>query len=179
MCFSCVFWPRHELALARVPSASRVGDSEGGGPGLASQTPGRLLFYKKSLTELFFLKKIACVAIPICESTNYTFSTGLDRIRSSENWNGDASLVDWVSTGTVVPTSDGNIALTLSESDGGSVLSLARALWYGDVAATFKTGRWAGVVTAYITFSGTKVSSLTSLERATLIYGRAGRDRLG
>lgn len=98
----------------------------------------------------------ACVAIPICESTNYTFSTGLDRIRSSENWNGDASLVDWVSTGTVVPTSDGNIALTLSESDGGSVLSLARALWYGDVAATFKTGRWAGVVTAYITFSGTK-----------------------
>lgn len=85
-------------------------------------------------------------------------------------------ITDWVlQQGSVLnTTSNGQaaVALTLTEEGGGSLLSSTRYIHYGRVTArcTFtppfspshltrflvKTGRWAGVVTAFITMSSIK-----------------------
>ncbi|KAM0752873.1 concanavalin A-like lectin/glucanase [Meredithblackwellia eburnea MCA 4105] len=97
----------------------------------------------------------ACAPVPICQDANYTFAS-LDRVRDASVYNNDASVVDWVSDGRVFTTADGNLALTLSKTDGGASMSTARAMWYGDASARFRTGNWTGVITAFITMSGVR-----------------------
>lgn len=76
-------------------------------------------------------------------------------MRDVEVFNGDATVADWTSNGQILSTADGNLALTLTKSDGGSSLASTRSMLYGDVVARFNTGRTPGLVTAFITMSGT------------------------
>jgi len=51
---------------------------------------------------------------------------------------------------------NGSIALILDETNGGTRLSSTKYVHYGEITATLKTGRWNGVVTAFITMSDIK-----------------------
>jgi beta-glucanase (GH16 family) len=55
-------------------------------------------------------------------------------------------------------TSDGEaaIALILTEQGGGTLLTSTHYVHYGQITARVKTGRWAGVVTAFISMSDIK-----------------------
>lgn len=53
-------------------------------------------------------------------------------------------------------SSGGELALLLTETNGGTRISSTRYLHYGKVTATLKTGKWGGVVTAFITMSDIK-----------------------
>ncbi|KAI6019883.1 glycoside hydrolase family 16 protein [Pisolithus orientalis] len=96
----------------------------------------------------------SCKPNPICHSANYTLSD-TSRILSNYTY-----FNDWVvQQGSIFnATSDGEpaIALTLTENNGGTLLSSTRYVHYGRITARLKTGRWAGVVTAFITMSSLK-----------------------
>jgi len=71
-------------------------------------------------------------------------------------YNGNASAYDWiVDKGDITNTnsSGGELALLLTQTNGGTRLSSTRYVHYGTITARIKTGRWAGVVTAFITMS--------------------------
>jgi beta-glucanase (GH16 family) len=53
-------------------------------------------------------------------------------------------------------SSGGELALLLTQGNGGTRLSSTRYVHYGTITARLKTGRWAGVVTAFITMSDIK-----------------------
>ncbi|KAG5636834.1 hypothetical protein H0H81_006661 [Sphagnurus paluster] len=53
-------------------------------------------------------------------------------------------------------TTGGELAMLLTQTNGGTRLSSTRYMHYGTVTATLKTGRWGGVVTAFITMSDIK-----------------------
>lgn len=66
---------------------------------------------------------------------------------------------DWViEKGDVVNlnSTEGELALLLTQTNGGTKIASTRYLHYGTVTTTLKTGRWAGVVTAFITMSNIK-----------------------
>lgn len=86
-------------------------------------------------------------------------------------------FVDWVVESGNIQNSNGDLALTLTETNGGTRISSTRYVHYGTITtkrallsssscfafwrltATYhavKTGRWAGVVTAFITMSDIK-----------------------
>jgi len=101
----------------------------------------------------------SCAPDPVCQSANYTLSDTSRIISNSTHFNGNASQYDWVvQQGSYLnTTSDGEaaIALTLTQG-GGTLLSSTRYVHYGQITARVKTGRWAGVVTAFITMSDIK-----------------------
>jgi len=53
-------------------------------------------------------------------------------------------------------TNGGELALLLTQANGGTRLSSTRYVHYGTITATLKTGRWNGVITAFITMSDIK-----------------------
>jgi len=101
----------------------------------------------------------ACMPNPVCESANYTFAD-LSRVLSNSTfYTGNATKYDWtVDQGQVINTnsSGGELALTLTQQNGGTRVSSTRYIHYGTVTTRLKTGRWAGVVTAFITMSSIK-----------------------
>ncbi|KAJ8596182.1 glycoside hydrolase family 16 protein [Rhizopogon salebrosus TDB-379] len=102
----------------------------------------------------------SCTPSPICENANYTLSDTSRILSNSTYFNGNASQYDWViEQGSIInTTSNGEaaIALLLTENGGGTLLSSTRYVHYGQITARLKTGRWAGVVTAFITMSSIK-----------------------
>lgn len=96
----------------------------------------------------------ACVAAPTCQSKKYTFNNK-DNIQDVGEYLGDASKIDWVVTGEPL-ISNGNLLLTMPPRSVGTVLSSTHYMWYGSVKAKMKTGRGAGVVSAFILFSDVK-----------------------
>ncbi|KAF9225722.1 glycoside hydrolase family 16 protein [Gyrodon lividus] len=102
----------------------------------------------------------SCTPSPVCQSANYTLSDTSRILTNYTYFNGNASEYDWVvQEGSIMnTTSDGEaaIALLLTENGGGTLLSSTRYVHYGQVTARLKTGRWAGVVTAFITMSDIK-----------------------
>ncbi|QRV76563.1 glycoside hydrolase family 16 protein [Ceratobasidium sp. AG-Ba] len=50
----------------------------------------------------------------------------------------------------------GELVMTLTEANGGTRLSSTRYVHYGTISAMIRTGKWAGVVTAFITMSDAK-----------------------
>ncbi|KAI6029648.1 glycoside hydrolase family 16 protein [Pisolithus microcarpus] len=102
----------------------------------------------------------SCKPSPICHAANYTLSDTSRILSNYTYFNGNASEYDWVvQQGSIFnTTSDGEpaIALTLTENNGGTLLSSTRYVHYGLITARLKTGRWAGVVTAFITMSSIK-----------------------
>ncbi|KAI0300140.1 glycoside hydrolase family 16 protein, partial [Multifurca ochricompacta] len=101
----------------------------------------------------------SCRPSPICQSATYTFTSN-SRIHSNVSlFDGNATAYDWVlNKGDIFNTnsSGGELALVLTQNNGGTRISSTRYVHYGKITATMKTGRWNGVVTAFITMSNIK-----------------------
>lgn len=97
----------------------------------------------------------SCVAAPICQSKKHTFND-LSKVADKAKYLGDATRYDWVADGTPMNTEDGNLLLTMAPKTVGTVLSTTRYVWYGNIKATMKTSRGAGVVSAFIMMSDMK-----------------------
>ncbi|KAN0131699.1 putative glycosidase crf2 [Lactarius tabidus] len=101
----------------------------------------------------------SCRPNPICRSANYIF-TDQTRIHPNASlFDGNTTAYDWVlNRGNISNTnsSGGEIALMLTQSNGGTRISSTRYVHYGKITALMKTGRWNGVVAAFITMSNIK-----------------------
>ncbi|KAF8965022.1 glycoside hydrolase family 16 protein [Flammula alnicola] len=98
----------------------------------------------------------SCRPEPLCKDSNFTF-TDQSRILSNYTFfDGNASAYDWTVDHGNIQNSNGDLALILTQTNGGTRLSTTRYVHYGTITATLKTGRWAGVVTAFITMSDIK-----------------------
>ncbi|KAF7316108.1 Glycoside hydrolase family 16 protein [Mycena indigotica] len=108
---------------------------------------------------LYSSKLDSCLPNPICKSSFHSFANN-DRVQSnSSHWDGNATLYDFVvNNGNIMNTgaNGGELAMLLTKENGGTRLSTTRYLHYGIVTARMKTGRWGGVVTAFITMSDVK-----------------------
>lgn len=97
--------------------------------------------------------------MPVCKDAEHTFPNN-DRILSNSTmFDGNATEYDWVvDKGTIfnTNTTGGELALALTQDNGGTRISSTRYMHYGTVTANLKTGRWGGVVTAFITMSDIK-----------------------
>lgn len=101
----------------------------------------------------------SCRPDPICEDETHTFADNSRILSNATFFDGNASAYDWVvDKGNIMNTnsSGGELAILLTQANGGTRLSSTRYLHYGTVTAKIKTGRWAGVVTAFITMSDIK-----------------------
>ncbi|KAI1840883.1 hypothetical protein JX265_006987 [Neoarthrinium moseri] len=96
----------------------------------------------------------ACVPEPVCASKTMKMDN-TDNIVDVSKYLGDATKADWVAQGTPLPF-EGNTILTMPPNTAGTVLASTVYLWYGNVKAKIRTGRGAGVVTAFILLSDVK-----------------------
>lgn len=81
----------------------------------------------------------------------------LDRVVSEAKYLGDSSKYDWVySDGSQVLEHNDAVLLTMPANSSGTVLASTSYVWYGNVKATIKSSRGAGVVTAFILLSDVK-----------------------
>jgi len=74
-------------------------------------------------------------------------------------YDGNATSHDFIlEKGNIFNTNQngGELVLTLTQANGGSRLSSTRYVHYGTISAMIRTGKWAGVVTAFITMSDAK-----------------------
>jgi len=100
----------------------------------------------------------SCEPAPICQDKTYTFLDN-SRIINSTLYNGNASAYDFtLDNGAIynLNSSIGELALLLTQTNGGTRISTTRYMQYGSVTARMKTSKWAGVVTAFITMSDVK-----------------------
>ncbi|KAI0642799.1 concanavalin A-like lectin/glucanase domain-containing protein [Trametes meyenii] len=101
----------------------------------------------------------SCMPEPVCQNANHTFAD-LSRVLSNATYfDGNATKYDWVvNQGNVINTnsSGGELAMLLTQENLGTRLSSTRYVHYGKITARLKTGRWGGVVTAFITMSDIK-----------------------
>ncbi|KAM6503356.1 glycoside hydrolase family 16 protein [Amanita muscaria] len=101
----------------------------------------------------------SCRPNPVCQSATHVFSDNSRVLSNATFYNGNASEYDWtLDKGNIINTnsSGGELAMLLTQSNGGTRLSSTRYVHYGTITAKLKTGRWAGVVTAFITMSDIK-----------------------
>lgn len=96
----------------------------------------------------------SCMPIPVCKSKKYTFEN-MKNIQKNTEYLGDSEKYDWVSQGEPA-VSDGILWLTMGPETVGTVMSTTHEVFYGKVKAKMRTSRGAGVVTAFILFSGAK-----------------------
>jgi beta-glucanase (GH16 family) len=96
----------------------------------------------------------SCVPAPVCKDKTYKMDS-LDRYKDIGEYLGDPATADWVGQGEPL-IYDGNVLLTMPPKSVGTVLATTTYMWYGNVKATLKTSRGAGVVTAFILFSDVK-----------------------
>ncbi|KAJ7760713.1 concanavalin A-like lectin/glucanase domain-containing protein [Mycena maculata] len=95
----------------------------------------------------------SCKPNPICKNTTYTFDDESRILTNSTLNNGDATEYDWTLDGGQINVTNGELDLLLTETNNGVRLSSTRFIHYGTITATMKTGRWNGVVAAFITMS--------------------------
>lgn len=101
----------------------------------------------------------SCRPNPICHDATYAFTDNSRILSNSTYFDGNATEYDWVvDKGNIMNTnsSGGELALLLTQTNGGTRLSSTRYVYYGTITAKLKTGRWGGVVTAFITMSDVK-----------------------
>jgi len=101
----------------------------------------------------------SCKPNPVCKSAVHTFTDNSRVLSNASFFDGNASEYDFVvDNGNIMNTnsSGGELAMLLTQANGGTRLSSTRYLHYGTVTARMKTGRWAGIVTAFITMSDVK-----------------------
>ncbi|KAH9031951.1 glycoside hydrolase family 16 protein [Lactarius hengduanensis] len=98
----------------------------------------------------------SCVPNPICRSANYTFTDQTRIYPNASLFDGNLAALD-LNQGDISNTnSSGELVLMLTRNNGGTRISSTRYVHYGKITATMKTGRWNGVVTAFITMSNIK-----------------------
>ena len=95
------------------------------------------------------------MAAPVCKSEDYKL-TSLDGVESNTKYLGDASNVNWVSSGTPVVYNGDSLLLTMAPDTVGTLLMSAHYVWYGKISATMSTSQGQGVVTAFIMMSDVK-----------------------
>lgn len=98
----------------------------------------------------------SCKPNPVCKSTTYNFSNTSRVLSNATYFDGDVDKYDWTVDKGSIQSSGGDVAMILTESNGGTRLSSTRYVHYGKITATMKTGRWGGVVAAFITMSNIK-----------------------
>ncbi|RPD61467.1 hypothetical protein L226DRAFT_539800 [Lentinus tigrinus ALCF2SS1-7] len=99
----------------------------------------------------------SCMPEPVCQNANLTFSDTSRILSNATYFDGNATKYDWVvNSGTIINSTSGELAMILTEDNGGTRLSSTRYVHYGQITARLKTGRWGGVVTAFITMSDIK-----------------------
>ncbi|KAJ6557946.1 glycoside hydrolase family 16 protein [Mycena capillaripes] len=101
----------------------------------------------------------SCLPNPVCKNAVHTFTDNSRILSNASFFDGNASAYDFiVESGNIMNTntSGGELAMLLTQDNGGTRLSSTRYLHYGTVTARMKTGRWAGIVTAFITMSNVK-----------------------
>jgi len=98
----------------------------------------------------------SCRPEPVCEDETFTFTDTSSILSNYTLYDGNATAHGWTLDKGNVQISDGALAMILTESNGGTRLSSTRYVHYGTISATIKTGRWDGVVTAFITMSDAK-----------------------
>ncbi|KAG7095355.1 hypothetical protein E1B28_006114 [Marasmius oreades] len=98
----------------------------------------------------------SCKPNPVCKSTTYNFSNTSRILSNATYFDGDVEKYDWTVDKGSIQNSGSDIAMILTSSNGGTRLSSTRYVHYGKITATMKTGRWPGVVTAFITMSNIK-----------------------
>jgi len=106
-------------------------------------------------------KPTSCEPNPICKDATYKFpDNALSNVLSNVTlYDGNATAHDFVlEKGNIFNTNQngGELVMTLTESNGGTRLSSTRYMHYGTISAMIRTGKWAGVVTAFITMSDAK-----------------------
>lgn len=95
---------------------------------------------------------------PVCNSQDYKL-TSMNGIEANTKYLGDPTKAAWVSSGSAVPYPPDNpdsVLLTMPKNSVGTLLASTSYLWYGKVAATMKTSRTQGVVSAFILLSDVK-----------------------
>ncbi|KAH7104561.1 concanavalin A-like lectin/glucanase domain-containing protein, partial [Auriculariales sp. MPI-PUGE-AT-0066] len=103
----------------------------------------------------------SCTPLPLCKDATYTFPD-ISRIVNSTVFDGNATAYDWTIDNTNMDMSEylsatnGELALFLSEKNGGTRISSTRYVHYGRVTATMKITGWAGVVSTFIGMSDAK-----------------------
>jgi len=101
----------------------------------------------------------SCRPEPLCKDANYVFTDNSRILTNSTFFDGNATEYDWVvEHGNIMNTnsSGGELVLILTEQNGGTRIASTRYVHYGTITAKLKTGRWNGVVTAFITMSDIK-----------------------
>jgi len=96
----------------------------------------------------------SCVPGPVCQSQDYKLKT-LDDVMAIDKFLGDASEINWVSTGKPVVYNDA-ILLTMAQDTVGTLLESSHYVWYGKICAKMTTSGGQGVVTAFIMMSGVR-----------------------
>lgn len=98
----------------------------------------------------------SCAPAPQCKSSTMNLDS-LDRVVSEAKYLGNSSEYDWVySDGSQVLLHNDAVLLTMPANSSGTVLASTTYMWYGNVKATLKSSRGAGVVTAFILLSDVK-----------------------
>lgn len=104
----------------------------------------------------------SCRPGPVCKNSVYNFNNeaSISRILSNNTfYEGNATEHDWVlESGNIFldKADGGELAMTLTEKNGGTRISSTRYVHYGTITARLKTGGWKGIVTAFITMSDVK-----------------------
>ncbi|KAJ7578528.1 glycoside hydrolase family 16 protein [Mycena floridula] len=101
----------------------------------------------------------SCKPNPVCKNAVHTFTDNSRVLSNATYFSGNASEYDFiVESGNIMNTnsSGGELAMLLTQENGGTRISSTRYVHYGTITARMKTGRWAGIVTAFITMSDVK-----------------------
>jgi len=93
---------------------------------------------------------------PLCKSTTYNLADTSRILSNATLYNGNASKYDWIVDKGQISQTGSDLAVILTETNGGTRLSSTHYVHYGRITGTLKTGRWAGVVTAFITMADDK-----------------------
>jgi len=97
----------------------------------------------------------SCRAMPICQDATYTFDQS--SLVAADKYEGNSTLHAWtIDAGSTRSSTNKELSLVLTETNNGTRISSTRYVHYGTITATVKTGKWAGVVTAFITMSNVK-----------------------
>ncbi|KAJ7185785.1 glycoside hydrolase family 16 protein [Mycena filopes] len=98
----------------------------------------------------------SCKPNPVCQSGVHTFKDNSRVLSNATMFDNNATAYDFIVESGNIMNTGGDLAMLLTQENGGTRISSTRYLHYGTVTARMKTGRWAGIVTAFITMSNVK-----------------------
>lgn len=97
----------------------------------------------------------SCMPVPICKSSSTKFNDYSSKMGNADVFLGNVSEAEWLYSGEVLDYDDEeSLILAMPKNSGGTIISSTRAVWYGKVSARIKTSHLAGVITAFILYSG-------------------------